>query len=95
MKQSTQFIYSLKTGTYISALAIIFIVILRETLEHGIYQYPIVGAIYEMTWLPMLLLLFLLFIVYIVFLIKKTITIKQVIIPILITLFTFAFVFLQ
>lgn len=51
--------------------------IIAVSFDNGIYEYPIIGVVYEMTWLPLLICLATLPVLWMVHMLRKEIEIKK------------------
>lgn len=64
-------------ATLAVVLAIAFYKIIDASFEGGIYKYTVVGAVFEMTWLPLLLCLAALPILWLVYMLRKEVAFKK------------------
>ncbi|TDS52725.1 hypothetical protein [Myroides indicus] len=77
----------LKTITIIDVVVVVFflgIAKLYEITESGIYQAKVLGAIYEIVWLPLIVTLFALPFIWIFLTVKKKISFSAMIFPLII-----------
>jgi hypothetical protein len=78
---------ALKTITIIDVVVVAFflgIAKVYDSAESEIYQVKILGAIYEMVWLPLIVTLFILPFIWIFLTVKKKISFSAMIFPLII-----------
>lgn len=83
MKKSIKTLPLLNTITYAALLTMIVFLVLSNSLSNGVYTYNVLGALFEMLWLPLLLIVACAPVCYISFKFKSKVSSKKIIIPIL------------
>jgi len=87
-KQTAQLLQFLSLG---SVLTVMTFMLLSQVGENGIYTYRVVGAIFELVWLPSIATLFGLPMAWFVLVYKKKVRWKQLLIPVVLLLGTLVY----
>lgn len=88
-------LWVLNTITYSALLLIITLLALDINLPDGVYQYTLLGAIYEMIWLPLLFVLGCVPIAYFILRMNKKISTNKIIIPIALSILVIIYLITQ
>ena len=83
MEKSIKTLSLLNTITYVALLTMLVFLVLGSNLSNGVYTYIILGALFEMFWLPSLLIVACAPICYIILKVKSKISLNKIIVPIL------------
>ncbi|MBB1150086.1 MULTISPECIES: hypothetical protein [unclassified Myroides] len=84
-KQTTTILQLLSFGSVISVISFM---LLSRVGENGIYTFTVLGAIYEMLWLPSVAALFSLPLAWLIFAFKKKVAWNQLYLPVVLILGT-------
>ncbi|WP_158962375.1 hypothetical protein [Myroides fluvii] len=95
MNQIPKFTFALHGLSFLSTLLIIGFALLSRTGTNGIYTYRLLGAIYELLWLPLLAALFGIPLVWLVLAIKKKTAWSNLILPCILSGITILYLMLS
>lgn len=95
MNQTPKLTYILHSGSFLSTLLIFFFIFLSRRGANGIYTQPLLGALYELLWLPLLAALFSIPVVWFVLACRKKVAWTKLILPCALSAGTIAYLMLS
>ncbi|WP_231738068.1 hypothetical protein [Myroides odoratus] len=95
MNQTPKLTYALHSSSLLSALLILSFTFLSRMGANGIYTYPLLGALYELLWFPLLAALFSIPIVWFVLACRKKAAWTKLILPCILSAGTIAYLILS